>query len=118
MLLVSACGSDGPTATMQTRALSRSAPSAATPAPSAGTTAHVDIVDFDYSPRRLVVSAGAVVSFTNRDRSNHTVTFDATGTDLGNQPKGKTVRRTFPRAGTFAYHCDFHPNMHGTVVVR
>ena len=25
---------------------------------------------------------------------------------------------TFAKAGTYAYHCDFHGNMHGTIIVK
>ena len=25
---------------------------------------------------------------------------------------------TFDTAGTFEYHCEYHPNMHGTIVVQ
>lgn len=91
---------------------------ASAPAKAAGAT-KVDIKDFDYSPKATTVAKGAKVTWTNRDTANHTVTFDAGAQNsLGNQPQGKAVSFVFKKTGTFAYHCDFHPNMHGTVVVK
>jgi plastocyanin len=33
------------------------------------------------------------------------------------QTGGGTFSFTFTKAGTFTYHCNFHPSMHGTIVV-
>jgi plastocyanin len=32
-------------------------------------------------------------------------------------PPNATFSFTFPKAGSFAYHCRIHPSMKGTVVV-
>jgi plastocyanin len=59
------------------------------------------------------------VTFTNLDGINHTVTFDNTSiTSIDAYSSGaKTV--TMPSAtGTYAYHCQLHGNMKGTVVVK
>jgi plastocyanin len=32
-------------------------------------------------------------------------------------PSDATFSFTFPKAGTFAYHCTIHPFMKGTIVV-
>ncbi len=94
---------------------STAAAAPATPAPPRAKT--VEIRDFEYDPRQLAVEVGTTVSWTNDDAANHTVTFDDGSERLGNQPKGETVRFEFAKSGTYAYHCDYHPNMHGTVVV-
>ena len=123
-LAAAGCGSSSSSAPTDA-ATAASAPSAAVkttptavPAKAKASATKVDIKDFDYSPKSLTVKIGAKVTWTNRDEANHTVTFD-TGAkqSLGNQGKGKAVSFSFKKAGTFAYHCDFHPNMHGTVVV-
>ena len=123
--LVAGCGSsdkgsdaakgNGPAQTMVAAAPTTTA--AAKPA--AGGPQKVAIKDFDYSPRKLTVAVGTKVTWTNADTANHTVTFD-TGAkkDLGSESQGASRSFTFAKAGTFAYHCDFHPNMHGMVVVR
>ncbi len=91
----------------------------ATPASSSSSPRSVAIKDFDYAPKTLDVPAGTKVTWTNKDAANHTVTFD-TGAkkDLGSQSQGASKTFTFKKTGQFAYHCDFHPNMHGTVAVR
>ncbi len=127
VLACAGCGSDdaSPTtssaaapATPAATAPTTSAPAAA-PATPASSAKRVSIKDFDYAPGTVEVAVGTKVTWTNRDAANHTVTFDSGDKqDLGNQPTGKSVTRTFTKPGTYAYHCDFHTNMHGTVVVR
>lgn len=91
------------------KAVAASAPAAAAE--------RVAIKDFEYEPADLQVAAGTKVTWTNRDAANHTVTFTADARNLGNQPKGKAVARTFAKAGTYTYFCDYHPSMKGEVVV-
>jgi plastocyanin len=46
----------------------------------------------------------------------HTVTSDdGTTFDSGTIPVGGTFRHTFTRAGTFPYHCNYHPYMRATI---
>jgi plastocyanin len=115
-LFLASCGDDGPTAASEpTRPV---APETAAAPQTTARPLNVRIVDFEYTPKRATVPVGTEVTWKNTDTSNHTVTFDESGKDLGNQPPGASKRFTFAKAGEFAYHCDFHPNMHGTVVVR
>ena len=94
--------------------------SASTSAKPATTTARkVDIESFKYVPPTLTVRANSTVTFTNRDRAGHTATSDKPGAfDTGalNRGDSKPVRLSAP--GRYAYHCDFHPFMHGVVVVQ
>lgn len=126
-LALGGCGGGGSTsssaANTSSSAASTSSPAASTPAASAPAEPtsgpeKVAIKDFEYDPKTLDVQAGAKVSWTNEDVANHTVTFDDGSENLGSQSKDKTVSFTFKKPGTYAYHCDFHPNMHGTVVVK
>jgi plastocyanin len=52
--------------------------------------------------------------------SNHSTSSDVSSTlvwDSGVHNSGSTFDETFPNAGTFAYHCNVHSSMHGTIVV-
>ena len=116
------CGNDDAAAGPVVTAPTSSAPVTTTSAPAAARSTgdeRIAIKDFDYAPGTATVAVGTKVTWKNADLANHTVTFD-TGAkrDLGNQPRGTSKSMTFTRAGTFAYHCDYHPNMHGTVVVK
>jgi plastocyanin len=65
------------------------------------------------------VDAGAMVSVMNMDGEAHTVTSDTAGAFSVPVPPGKTVTFTAPAtAGSFAFHCEYHSNMHGTLVVK
>jgi len=78
------------------------------------------IVNFTFQPNPLTVPVGTVVVWTNQDTAPHTATSD-TGSaftfDTGMLQKGQSGRVTFTTAGTFAYHCTVHPNMHGSITV-
>jgi len=96
---------------------SQSAPKPAAGKPALGAS-KLRIKDFTFLPPTVTVKAGATVRWTNVDGTNHTVTADKGGFDLGNLEKGasKSVRLTKP--GVYAYHCNYHPSMHGRIVVR
>ena len=76
------------------------------------------IEDFEFGPRTVRVRAGRKVVWTDRDEANHTVTFSKGPGDLGNVDPGKRVSVRFKRPGRYAYVCQYHPSMKGTVVVR
>ena len=78
----------------------------------------VGIADFAFEPARIEVAVGTTVTWSNRDSSPHTVTGDDGGFDSGRLDPEQNFEHTFDRAGSYAYHCDFHPMMQGTVVVR
>ena len=80
----------------------------------------VSIKDFAFAPASLTVKVGDTVTWTNDDDSAHTATSDDKVTpefDAGDIEASKTGTVTFDKAGTFAYHCDFHASMTGTIVV-
>lgn len=82
-------------------------------------TATVPISGFLFRPAALTVRVGARVTFVDLDSASHTATADnGTAFDTGTlvQRQSKTI--TFPTAGTFAYHCAFHPFMQATITVR
>lgn len=79
----------------------------------------VTINGFAFMPASITVPVGTRVVWTNQQpQVSHTVTSDTAGIfDSGTVQTGATFAFTFNQVGTFAYHCNIHPNMHGTVVV-
>jgi plastocyanin len=97
------------------------AETAATPATSStsGSTATaVEIKNFAYNPPSLEVAAGTTVTWTNNDQAPHTVTQNGGGFQSGKIDPGASFSFKFDKPGTYEYHCEYHPNMHGTVVVK
>jgi plastocyanin len=90
----------------------------------------VTIQDLKFIPTTLEVRAGATVTWTNKDATAHTVTSDdfpdpaSTSTpppgSFTSQPlnPGATFSHRFDKAGKYDYHCQIHPYLKGTVVVK
>lgn len=102
-----------------------SSPRAASPSSPAttsrdGSSAALTIQSFAYSPTPLTVAPGAQVAVTNKDSAEHTATSDQKGLFKADDIKqGQTVSFTAPtKPGTYTFFCDYHPSMHGTLVVR
>jgi plastocyanin len=71
-----------------------------------------------YAPNPISVAIGGTITWTNNDVVAHTSTGDDGSWNSGTIAPGSNFSRTFPSAGTFAYHCTIHPGMVGTVTVR
>jgi plastocyanin len=86
--------------------------------PKAGGSA-LTIAGFAYAPAPLTVAPGASVPVTNTDSALHTVTSDVTGLFVADDvAHGTTVTFTAPaKPGRYTFHCEYHPSMHGTLVV-
>ncbi len=85
----------------------------------ASSTAAITISGFAFGAP-LVVPAGATVTVTNMDSAEHTVTAD-TGSAFDVEIKGSGGTATFTAPstpGTYAFHCKYHPNMHGSLTVK
>jgi plastocyanin len=88
----------------------------------------VSIQNFAFNPAATKVKLGDQIRWTNLDGTNHTTTSDGvsdgsgyTGIGLwgsGSLAQNGTFTWTFTFAGTYPYHCRFHPTlMQGTVKV-
>jgi plastocyanin len=77
----------------------------------------VDINHFAFHPPTLRVKRGARVAFVNSSNVTHTAT-RAGSFNTGHIKPGKSVTVRFNQKGTFAYHCNIHPFMHGKIVVE
>jgi plastocyanin len=78
--------------------------------------------NINFEPADIEVEAGTTVTWVNEDIVNHTVTSGPAGDPDGMfdeplQSDGDDVTVTFDEAGTFAYYCDLHRSMIGTVTV-
>lgn len=111
-LCLSACGSSNTT------------PASPTPTPTGGTTS-VSMVSgarslttTAYSPNPLTVSVGTTVTWINNDTSTHTSTADNGAFATGSIAPGASASIKLQSAGTFAYHCAFHPGMVATITVQ
>lgn len=81
-------------------------------------TSSVTIKNYAFSPMSIKVKVGTTVTWTNDDSIRHTVTADeGEGPKSDLFGKGETYSYKFTKSGTFTYHCQPHPYMHGTVVV-
>ncbi len=79
-----------------------------------------NITSVYFSPPTIVVVIGVnnTVTWTNNDIAAHTVTSDTGAFNSGNIAAGATWSYTFTSAGTYGYHCSYHPWMTGTVIVK
>ncbi len=79
----------------------------------------IRIVDDDangFSPGNLTVDTGQSVTFVNADDDPHTAT--GSGFDTGIIQPGGVATVVLEQPGTFAYACQIHPVMTGSIAVR
>ena len=79
--------------------------------------ATVDINNFAFHPPTLTVAKGSTVTFSNLSKVSHTATRGG-AFDTGVIKPGNSVSIRFKQKGTFAYHCEIHPLMHGKIIVN
>lgn len=71
-----------------------------------------------YMPNPVTVNVGSSVTWTNTDTVAHTSTSNTGVFNSGSLAPGGTFSFTFQSAGTYPYHCSFHPGMVASVVVQ
>jgi plastocyanin len=74
--------------------------------------------NFTFAPRTLTLTKGTSITVRNTDGVTHTFTATDGSFDTGDLPSGASKVVKLTTAGTFAYRCNIHPSMTGTVVVR
>jgi plastocyanin len=97
-----------------TRAAPRKSP---TPAPRAATKAQVTIKAYAFGPAAVKVPVGSTVVWVNQDPAQHTVTNTRGAFDSGMIKSGGTFSMRFTKPGTYAFFCQPHPWMQGTITV-
>ena len=115
---VAACGDGTSTAggagPFPVAAAAAAAPTPASPGP-------LTIKDFAFAPVTITITAGMPLEVSNADNQPHTATSDQPGVfDTSSIPAAGAAAHPIlvTTPGTYAYHCSFHPFMHGTLVVQ
>ena len=85
--------------------------------------ADVEIKLFQFQPGTVEVKAGSVVTWTNQDDIEHTVTSGEPEKRDGKfstplDGKGTRARVAFAQPGVFPYFCDRHQAMRGEIRVQ
>jgi plastocyanin len=82
-------------------------------------TRKVVIKNFSFNPANITIKRGTKVRWINRDSTAHTATANKKRSfDSGRLSPGQRYTHTFKRAGKQRYHCEIHPDMMGSVVVK
>jgi plastocyanin len=79
----------------------------------------VVIQNFSFKPANITIKRGTRVRWINKDTTAHTATANnGRSFDSGSLGKGQRFSHTFKSAGKKSYHCEIHPDMRGSVVVK
>jgi plastocyanin len=78
----------------------------------------VVIANLAFDPSAITVPTGTTVAWTNDDAVPHTVTSTDGAFDSGIFDPGGSFSFTFNEPGSFAYICQLHPQMQGTVTAE
>lgn len=117
LVLAAACWSDRAGVT----APSADAPCRASLSPLTAGAVVVLVQDFAFRPATVRVPPGGRVAWVNCGGAGdvaHTSTADGGGWSSGSIASGGVFVQTFDTPGTFAYHCEPHPFMTGSVTVE
>lgn len=95
-----------------------SSASSSSPSKAPAAAAKVSIKDFQYAVPPSV-APGATITVMNADSTAHTVTADgAGGFDVKVDGSGTATFTAPSKPGSYPFHCTFHSNMHGILVVK
>lgn len=78
----------------------------------------VSIKNFQFSPDPIVVKAGSMLTVSNDDGTLHTLTADDKSFDTGDLDGGAKANVEIGGPGKYAYHCDIHNYMTGTIEAK
>ena len=89
-----------------------------TSGPAAAGAATITIASMSFG-EPITVSPGAQITIKNDDSAEHSVTSDTAGkfdVEVEGKEQGTLTAPTEP--GEYAFHCTYHPSMHGTLIVK
>jgi plastocyanin len=110
LAVVTACGSSGSTG-------STASSSSGSSAGGSGSADVITIKDFAFTTPASV-APGAKITVKNEDSTAHTVTADKGDAFNSPAPAGNSSFTAPTEPGTYPFHCNIHPEMHGTLVVK
>jgi plastocyanin len=113
MAALAACGSSGSETSQASTATATGSPS-----PSVAAEATITISGMKFGDP-VTVAPGATIEIVNDDTAEHSVTSNTAGqfdTDVDGGAKETFTAPTQP--GEYAFHCTYHPNMKGTLIVK
>ena len=117
--LATACGGSSNSSESQSgTATATASGSEATSAPASASAATITIASMNYG-EPVTVPPGAQIAIKNNDSVEHSVTSDAAGkftVDVDGNEQGTLTAPSEP--GEYAFHCKYHPSMHGTLIVK
>lgn len=90
-----------------------------TPTTAATGSSDSTVVVQNYTFPAVSTTAGATLTLVDKDDEQHTMTADDgsfKGGPFNNKAPGTLVAPSKP--GSYPFHCEIHPTMHGTLVVR
>ena len=92
--------------------------SEATSAPASASAATITIASMNFG-EPVTVPPGAQITIKNDDSAEHSVTSDTAGKfDVEVDGKGQKTLTAPTEPGEYAFHCKYHPSMHGTLTVK
>jgi plastocyanin len=84
-----------------------------------GEEVRIEIADLAFDPDTVTVAVGSTVTWVSADPDlAHTSNSEDEIWASGTLNEGDEFPFTFDEPGTFAYFCDVHPTMTGTIVVE
>lgn len=86
--------------------------------PDVSYTRAVKIQGFKFDPETNIVPVGTTVTWTNYDSIPHTVTSNDGFFASKTLTTASTFSYKFTQKGTYYYHCTFHPEMLGRIIVQ
>jgi plastocyanin len=118
--LATACGGSSNTSqeSPSGTATATASGSEATSAPAPAGAATITITNMSFG-QPITVPPGAQITIKNDDSAEHSVTSDAAGkfdVEIEGKEQGTLTAPTEP--GEYAFHCTYHPSMHGTLIVK
>ena len=78
----------------------------------------ISIVDFGFAPEKAAAEVGVPVRWRNDDPTEHTVTALNGEFDSASLGPDESYSFTFDEPGTYAYRCEIHPEMKGSIQVE
>ena len=116
--LATACGGSSSSTQATGTATATASGSEATSAPASASAATITIASMNYG-EPVTVPPGAQIAIKNNDTVEHSVTSDTAGkftVDVDGNEEGTLTAPSEP--GEYAFHCKYHPSMHGTLIVK